>query len=181
MNIEFTDNAALAEAVANSATTYRINSVTELQATAEAGCLYVFLNMSIMQDEVELESFDAMHVYRTSDPYGITPLIAQWLLDNPEFPITPYVPPEPPTLEEIRAAMPPLQRLDFKNRFKAAGMNLAKINAYFASIEGDESHWEDMQNYYAETLTFTRLSVFVVELAQFSAKTPEQIDAIWMA
>lgn len=90
-------------------------------------------------------------------------------------------PPPPLTPEEIRAAMPVLGRLDFKTRFKNNGMGLAKITAYFASIEGDESHWEDMQNYYAETPTFARLAPFVLELAEFSLKTPEQIDAIWTA
>jgi hypothetical protein len=120
-------------------------------------------------------------VWRHGDPYGLGPQIDAWALLNPTFPITPYTPPPEPTIEEIRAAMPALQRLDFKTRFKNAGMGLTKVNAYLTSIEADESHWEDMYNYWNETLTFTRLSAFVVELAVFSAKTPEQIDVIWTA
>lgn len=151
-----------------------LNTVYWIQAKSEPDVYLLFINMT----DGYGETYDAEFVSRPDDTYGLGPIVRQWITDNPGFPIQQYV---PPTTEEIRAAMPTLQRLDFKTRFKNAGMGLAKITAYFVSIEGDESHWEDMQNYYAETPTFTRLSVFVVELAAFSLKTPEQIDAIWTA
>lgn len=84
-----TDEEFLAEAVANASDQYKINEVTKLQAVGEKGCLHVFLNLSVLKYGRAIETFDAMHVYRTSDPHGLSPLVAQWLLDNPEFPITP--------------------------------------------------------------------------------------------
>jgi hypothetical protein len=115
---------------------------------------------------------------RPDDPYGLGPRVREWLSDNPDFPIAPYV---PPTIEQVRENMSDLGRLDFKSKFKAAGMNAAKINAYLASLDGNESHQEDMQMYYDETPSFSRVSLFVTELSAFSGKTPAQIDTIWAA
>jgi hypothetical protein len=151
-----------------------LNTVYWIQAKGEPDVYLLFINMT----DGYGETYDAEFVSRPDDTYGLGPTVRQWIVDHPDFPIQPYV---PPTIEEIRANMAPLQRLDFKTRFKNAGMGLAKITAYFTSIEGDESHWEDMQNYYAETPTFARLAPFVVELAAFSLKTPEEIDTIWTA
>lgn len=123
------------------------------------------------------ERYTANYVSIPGDTFGLAPVIRQWLMDNPEFPIEPYV---PPTAEELRASMSPLTRLNFRNKFKAAGMTTTVINAYIAAIE-DESTQEDRQIYWEDTQSFMRLDVFVVELAVFAGKTPEEIDTIWAA
>ncbi len=119
-------------------------------------------------------------VTNPTDPYGFSPEIRQWFLDNPEFVIGPYVPPPEPTPDELRALMPALPRLTFRNRFKAAGMTTAVINSAIASID-DESIQEDMQIAWEDTQSFGRLDPFVIMVATYAVKTPEQIDTIWTA
>ncbi|WP_426238186.1 hypothetical protein [Pararhizobium sp. DWP1-1-3] len=131
---------------------------------------------------VEFDGIESEVPYVTNptDPYSLSPAIRQWFLDNPEFVIGPYVPPPEPTPEELRALMPALPRLTFRNRFKAAGMTTAVINNAIAAIE-DESEQEDMQIAWEDTQSFGRLDPFVIMVATFAGKTSAQIDTIWTA
>lgn len=63
-------------------------SVT-LTATPE---VYV-LDMSIRDSFGE--EYRADFVSIPDDPYGLGPAVRQWLVDNPDFPRTPYTPPPP--------------------------------------------------------------------------------------
>lgn len=121
-------------------------------------------------------TMDAGYLYREDDPYGaLTPLITQWMLDNPDFPIGDYV---PPTIEELRANAVSLTRVDFRTRAKAAGLTTAKITAYIASIEDPDAQ-EEMQIFWDDSQVFGRLDPFVVEAAAHAGLTPEQLDPVF--
>lgn len=73
-----------------------------------------------------------------------------------------------------------LPRLEFRNKFKAAGMTTEVIAGAIASV-ADESDREDMQIAWEDTQIFGRLDPLVAVIATFAGKSPEQIDAIWTA
>lgn len=58
--------------------------------------LIIDLDYSYIDMTGENERLKASAVYRASDPYSLlTPIITQWLNDNPDQEILPYIPPEP--------------------------------------------------------------------------------------
>jgi hypothetical protein len=152
-----------------------IVEVFSIRETATPGYLTFHVNINYNGTEEVVDQS-----YNPGDTYGLGPAFAQWLIDHPDFPIDPYIPPPPPTPDELRALMPPLSRLTFRNKFKAAGMTTAVISSAIASIE-DESVQEDMQIAWEDTQSFGRLEPFVIMVATFAGKTPAQIDTIWTA
>lgn len=109
------------------------------------------------------------------DTFGLNPTIRQWLEDNPEFPIDPYA---EPTVEQKRANMQSLSRVEFRTAFKNAGMTTAVIIAAIASV-ANESEQEDLQIVWEDAQTFKRLDPLVQLIASRAGKTAEEIDAIW--
>jgi hypothetical protein len=149
-----------------------LNSVQSITRIADPTALMVACNIT---DDNGV-TMDVMHVYRENDPFGeISPLIGQWMADNPDFPIGDYV---PPTLEEMRQAAPPLERLFFRTRAKEAGLTTTKVNAYIASI-ADPSEQEDMQMFWDDAQFFGRLDKFVVDAGAHAGLTEAQLDAIF--
>lgn len=83
----------------------------------------------------------------------------------------------PPTPDEIREQMAPLNRYQFRAGFKAGGITTADINDDIAAVI-DPDEREDYEIYWESTQTFKRLDDFVLLVS--SGKTPEQTDKIWM-
>lgn len=148
-----------------------VNQVYSVSYTAEPGVYIVSCNLTDMNDQ----TFDADYCLRPDDPYGCAPALRQWMADNPDFPIDPYV---PPTIAEVRASTGGLPRLDFRQKMKAAGVTTATISAYLASVV-DIDHQEDMQMFWEDAQSFARLDPFVIELGAFAGKTPEELDQVW--
>lgn len=73
---------------------YTVVKVHSLTNTNEAGALLFDV---VMTDPIGVTERHDRHIFRASDPYGASPALWKWLIDNPGFPITPYV---PPTTEE---------------------------------------------------------------------------------
>jgi len=146
-----------------------VHSATE---TATAGTLSMDVTMQVSADGVEERT---SYAYNETDPYGLSPQIRQWLADNPDFPIAPYV---PPTIEELRAGSAPIPRIDFRNRALEIGITTTVINEYLASIS-DPLHQEEMRIFWEDSQWFQRLDTFCVELGEYAGKTPEEMDTIW--
>lgn len=150
----------------------KLNGVSIVQALGEPGVYSLLINVT---DEAGTR--DQWFVSRPDDPFGLGPEVRCWLAENPDVPIGVY---SPPTADEIRAHMAVLPRLEFRNKFKAAGMTTEVIAGAIASVS-DESDREDMQIAWEDTQTFGRLDPLVIVIATFAGKSPEQIDAIWTA
>lgn len=91
------------------------------------------------------------YVSRPDDPFGLAPTIRQWLVDNPEFPITPYVepPPQPYSLpvstlwgrmtdleaEDFDVAMSTASPLRLRRQFNSAS-TMASDGELFAFVKG---------------------------------------------
>lgn len=149
----------------------QINAVYSITATGEPDVFLISCNIT---DDVP-ETYDCVFCSRPDDPFGLGPDFRQWLVDNPGFPIGPYV---PPTIDEIRADAGRLARLAFRTKAKAAGLTTAAVAAYLGSIE-DPDKQDDMQMYWDDAQYFARLDPFVVEAGAHAGLTPEQLDTVF--
>lgn len=151
-----------------------LNSVSTVYATSEPDVFNLACNITDFYGE----TYDTQFCSRPEDPFGLNPDIRAWLAANPDFPIEPYVPPEPPTADEIRASMPALSRYQFRAGMKAGGITTAVISdAIDAVIDPDER--EDYEIFWESSQVFNRLDAFTLLVS--ASKTPEQTDAIWQA
>jgi hypothetical protein len=78
----------------------QLNSVSAVYTTEEADVFLIDCNIT----DTTGATYDTQFVSRPDDPYGLAPLIRQWLADNPDFPRQPYVPPTPSLNEQITTA-----------------------------------------------------------------------------
>ncbi|WP_373413718.1 hypothetical protein [Ensifer aridi] len=117
---------------------------------------------------------------RPDDPHGINPQIRQWMSENPDAPVHVYVPPPPPTAEEIRAAMPQLTARQFRLGLVSSDITPSQVQACLEAmpqgIDRDKAliEWE-----YATT--FNRMHPLIATVGAALGLTDEQIDAMWTA
>lgn len=155
-----------------------VSSVEESSSTSEVDKTYiVFLNYT---DTSSAETQDTSYATNASDTAEFNVMILQWIVDHPEFPITPYVEPEPPTIEEIRAAMPQLTkrqiRLALINNGIMPSQAQSIIDAMPSGIPREKFNveWNDSER-------FRRLSPTAMTMLSALLFTPEDIDTLWMA
>lgn len=154
---------------------YTVVEVHSITNTDEQGAL--IFDVTLTNPKGDTERFP-MYVFRTSDPYGASPVLWQFLLDNPEFPLQPYVPTPEPTAEELRARMRPLSSRQIRLGLISAGISLATVDATLASMpEGQEKEAAQVEWEYATT--FNRTHVLIGLVGGALGLTDEQIDAMW--
>lgn len=149
----------------------QINEVYSVTATAEPDVFMISCNIT---DDVPA-TYDCVYCSRPDDTFGLGPDFRQWLVDNPDIPIEPYV---PPTLEQIRAGALPLPRIEFRTRAGLAGLTTAKINEYLAAI-ADPAEQMAMQIYWEDSQSFARLARFVVDAGAYAGLTEAQLDDVF--
>lgn len=154
-----------------------IDTVHSIQATADAGSYIVTLDYT--------DSYDGPYLNETTsvnqtDPAELNQAILAWMQANPEFPIEPYVPPPEPTIEEIRAAMPPLTRRQLRlgliNNSIMPVQAQSIIDAMPAGVEKEkfDVEWNDGDK-------FRRLDSTVTTMLAALMFDPEEIDTLWNA
>lgn len=117
--------------------------------------------------------------YRSSDTYGpLTPLITQWLEDNPDQEILPYIQPPEPTPEELRALMPVLSPRQFRDALIDADIMPDQVTAAIAQIP-DEKQRAKALNAWEYPTQFTRTDPLIDQIGAMFSLTPEQIDTMW--
>lgn len=119
-----------------------------------------------------VDEFIAKHIYRPDDPYGLSPQIKEWLAERPDFPIKPYVPPQPPTPEELRARMEPLTRRQLLRTLWEIGIAETDIDAKLANDAVGLIEWRNAN-------TFARLHPLIISVASDLNLPPEQVDSLW--
>lgn len=147
-----------------------LNTVHSVTATATPEVYVVRCNLT----DTHGKTYDADFVSNPADPYGLGPTMRQWIVDNPDFPITPYVPPPLPKIREGAI----LLRSELRNNLLAQGVTTAKIRAYLDSI-ADPITQDQRLIVWEENGAFTRADAFVVELAAHTGLTEEQMDAVF--
>jgi hypothetical protein len=149
-----------------------LHNVFSVSSTGEENVLCLDVEIT----DMNAERYRCDYVSRPGDLYGLNPFIQQWLIDNEgSYVIKQYM---PPTSEEIRASMLSLNRVAFRTAFKNSGMNTAVINSAIAAIENEDER-ENMQIIWEDALSFLRLDPFVLMVAAYAGKTPEQVDTLW--
>lgn len=112
--------------------------------------------------------------YRVSDRYSpVTSLITQWLQDNPDQEILPYIPPPEPTPEELRQLMPPISKRQLRLTLVRNGSSLSELDAAIETM-GDEAiiEWNDSSEY-------RRLNPLLNQVADHLELSQDQVDAMW--
>lgn len=150
---------------------FTLNNVVSVTATLEENVYNVLCNVT---DEHE-NTFDEMYCSRPNDTFGIGPEIRQWLIDNPDFPVNPHV---PPTKEQLREWMPALSARQFRLGLVAGGITPANITDVIEAMpEGQDKENAKIEWEYA--LTFSRMHPLVVSLSATLGLTADQVDEMW--
>lgn len=150
----------------------QLKEVHSLAATATPGVLKA--DITFTDDVGNDERCDYLTV--AGDPYGINPALQELIAANPDFPVALYADPEPPTAEELRAAMPALTMRQFRLALLAAG-KLSLVAQAIAALPSPNKEAAEIEWEYAASVE--RLNQFVVMLAPTLSLTAEQIDTMW--
>lgn len=142
-------------------------TVHTVTATETPGCYMVVATIT----DDNNDTYETAFAYNPTDPYGLGPLFGEWLVANPDFPISPYV---PPTIEQKREGAF-LARPDFRRNMLAIGVTTTKINDYLAGIT-DPVIQDERTIYWEESGVFMRLDPFVTELGVSAGVTDAQLD-----
>ena len=155
-----------------------VTEIMKITDTAEGGGTYL-LDVKILYEEGG-EPEEDQYLSRANDPYGINPQIRQWLSENPDAPVHSYVPPSPPTPEEVRAAMPPLTARQFRLGLVNSGLTTAQVTtAIEAMPAGPDKEAALIEWEYAAT--FNRVHPLIASVGTALGLVDEQIDAMWVA
>lgn len=115
-----------------------------------------------------------------TDPYGANPAIRLWMNQNPDAQVHPYVPPTPPTIEEIRAAMPTLTARQLRLGLVANSIAPSAVQATLDAMpDGTDREMAQIEWEYATT--FNRLHPLIASVGAALGLSDEQIDAMTAA
>lgn len=88
--------------------------------------------------------------------------------------------PEPPTLDEIRAAMPTLSPVQFRFLLLGIGFSGDDVNAAIAGIP-DPTEREKASIFWEYATYFERINPLIDQIGALLGLTPEQIDDAWLS
>lgn len=153
--------------------TISLNSVSSITATLETGVFILHCNIT----DLNGETYNTDYCSRPSDTFGLNPVVRQWLVDNPAFPIQPYTPPTP---EKIRASLPNLTARQLRLGLVNGGFTLSQVQSVIDSMpEGAAKETAKIEWEYATT--FNRTHPLIATVGAALGLSDEQIDAMWMA
>lgn len=154
----------------------RVTEIMKISDTAEGDGIYK-LDLKIQYKE-GAEPEIAEYISRPDDPFGVNPQIRKWMSENPDAPVHAYVPPPPPTVEEVRAAMPPLSARQLRLGLVSNGISTAQVQTTLeAMVAGPDKEKALIEWEYATT--FNRTHPLISTVGAALGLTDEQIDAMW--
>lgn len=149
-----------------------LNSVTKVTYTNEEDVWFLDCNIT----DFEGRTYDCIYTSRPDDTFGLNPTIREWLLNNPEFPKDPYV---PPTIEEERSSMPQLSARQFRLGLVAGGIHTSQVDfAINQMVDGPEKNIAQIEWEYATV--FARTHPLIDTLSAALGLTPEAVDTMWL-
>lgn len=151
----------------------KLIAVHSITATPETGVFMVDCRTMDMDD---FES-DVVQTVRPDDPYGLGPVIREWMAENEDFPIGPYV---PPTVEEVRKGMQSLTARQFRLGLVNANISPSTVTATIAAMEAGPDR-EKAQIEWEFATTFNRMHPLISTVGAALDLTEAQIDAMWTA
>lgn len=154
----------------------KINEVYSVKETETPGVLSILCNVT-GSDGI---TYDSDHGYSETDPFGLGPVFKQWFEDNPDVPIEPYTPPDPPTPEEIRQHMPPLTARQFRLGLVEAGISPSTVTTTIAAMPAGPDR-DKAQIEWEYATTFNRMHPLIATVGAALGLSDVQIDAMWLA
>lgn len=151
----------------------KLLSVHSITATPEPG-VYMVGCRTVDNDDFES---DVVQTVRPDDPYGLGPVIRDWMAENPDFPIDPYV---PPTVEEVRKGMQPLTARQFRLGLVNANISPATVTAAIAAMAAGPDR-DKAQIEWEYATTFNRMHPLIATVGAALGLSEAQIDAMWTA
>ncbi|MEJ6847562.1 hypothetical protein V3589_15240 [Sinorhizobium fredii] len=152
--------------------TESLNTVYAVTATIEPEVFIVDCNIT----DVHGDTYDAEYCSRPEDAYGLNPEIRQWLADNPDFPVDPYV---PPTDEEMRANAPSITAKQLRMQIVADGFSTTIVDDAIAALP-DGSLKEAATISWEYGTVFNRLEPLVTPVIRDAlGYSEEQMDVFW--
>lgn len=148
-----------------------LHEIFSVRETITPGVVTLDIDLTDMNGE----RYRCNYVSDPNDTFGLNPTIRQWLVDNPDFPIEPYV---APTIEEIRAAMPAITPRQLRLTLVRNGYSLANVDAAIAGLPDGPAKDEASIEWEYGT-SFDRNSPTLLAIADAMAMTPEAVDAMW--
>ncbi|WP_276118280.1 hypothetical protein [Pararhizobium qamdonense] len=155
--------------------TNSLNEVYSIEAIDAHGETY---SCEVNLTDRDGETYDATHIYRASDPYGLSPILKEWVLAHPDFPIANYVEPPAPTAEELRARMPSITPRQLRLTLVRNGFSLASVTTAIAALpEGPVK--DEVQIEWEYSTSFDRLSPTLLAIADSLNLRAESVDELW--
>lgn len=161
--------------------TFSVNSVSKVTKGDPAGSfLFVECNVTIIDPRSGAsETLEATHVYRASDPHGLSPVIKQWLTDNPNTVIHPFVAPEF-TPAELRETMPSLTARQFRLGLVNAGLTPAQVTAAIEAMPAGAAK-EKARIEWEYATTFNRNHPLIGTISAAMGLAEDHVDSMWMS
>lgn len=146
-----------------------LNSVASVRATNEHGVFILRCNIT----DLNGETYDCDYASRPEDQFGLNPAVRRWLdINEGGYSIIPYVPPPPPTADELRSRMSALSRRQLLLALASIGVTEDTVSAVITDPL-DMIEWK-------HATTFERLHPVLVGAAISLSLPPEQVDALWL-
>ncbi|PDT47438.1 hypothetical protein CO661_11885 [Sinorhizobium fredii] len=151
---------------------FEIVEVHKITATKETGVYLLDISLSLNGEVMRGERFTT-----PDDPHGANPAIRQWMNQNPDAQVHPYI---PPTIEQIREGMASLTARQFRLGLISAGLTPAQVTATIEAMPaGPDKETALIEWEYATT--FKRTHPLIASVGSALGLTDEQIDTMWMA
>lgn len=150
-----------------------IHEITKVTETNEPEVYLIECKITDMNGE----TYETTYGSRPEDTFGLNPKFREWLIDNPNFPRQPFV---PPTAEETRAGMSSLTARQLRLGLLAGGISPATVTATIDAMSaGPDRDAAQIEWEYATT--FNRMHPLISTVGGALGRTEEQMDAMWEA
>ena len=152
-----------------------IHAIENVRAEEREGCFVLDVDVTNMEGVREKWEYCSI----PEDTFGINPFIRTWLAVNEgQYEIAPYVPPLPPTDDELRAAMPAVTKRQLRLTLVRNGISLATVSGVIVAMPAGQQR-DEAQIEWEDAATFQRLHPTLLAVADALGLTPAQIDAMW--
>lgn len=155
---------------------FEVVEVHKITDTEREGAYVLDVTISVDGQTMRSEKF----LSAPDDPHGVNPAIRKWMNQNPEAQVHPYVPPLPPTPEEIRAAMPKLSARQFRIGLVRGGFTIAQVSGAIEAMP-DGPAKEEARIEWEYATEFTRTHPLIASVAAALGLDDDEIDALWNA
>lgn len=153
----------------------QLHAVHSISATEEPDVYLLVIDATDSKGE---RHDGVLFVARSDDAFGLGPTVQEWLAENiSSVTVAPYV---PPSIEEKRAALPPITARQLRLGLIANGIMPSQVQAAIEALPAGADREKALVEWeYASS--FDRLHPLIASVAAGLSLTDNEIDAMWVA